>query len=159
MSAMEVDNPPQLNGFSAKPDSEIATSTNGHPQHVKFSGVTEVKTYTVVEMESPTQVQRQKHKARRRARVPKLELEEEGAAGQSAQKPLSPSKLKKMADKDRHSRTGRRGLPKKGLLFCCFGLWRCMGFTVWEASKWIVMREFAVCGNCVVCTSLECNGP
>lgn len=111
---MEVDTPPQLNGFSAKPDSEIATSTNGHPQHVKFSGVTEVKTYTVVEMESPTQVQRQKHKARRRARVPKLELEEEGAAGQSAQKPLSPSKLKKMADKDRHSRTGRRGLPKKG---------------------------------------------
>ena len=28
--------------------------------------------------------------------------------------PPSPSKLKKTAEKDRHSRTGRRGLPKKG---------------------------------------------
>lgn len=27
---------------------------------------------------------------------------------------VSPSKLKKATDKDRHSKTGRRGLPKKG---------------------------------------------
>ena len=33
---------------------------------------------------------------------------------QTATKPISPSKLKKIAEKDRHSRTGRRGLPKKG---------------------------------------------
>ena len=29
---------------------------------------------------------------------------------------MSPSKLKKAVEKDRHSKTGRRGLPKKGML-------------------------------------------
>lgn len=102
---MEIDIPQQLNGFGK----EAAGPTNGFTRgHVEFNGVTEVKTYKVVE-------QRPKHKARRRARVPKLDLCEDDATLQSANpKPVSPSKLKKMAEKDRHSRTGYRGLPKKG---------------------------------------------
>ena len=123
---MEVDIP---NGFSVQPvfmDGDNATTTTNH---VQFNSIAEVKTYKVVghqEQEAMlqqqhgqghNQVQRPKHKARRRARVPKLDLvldDDSSAVGVDVSKPLSPSKLKKMMDKDRHSRTGRRGLPKKG---------------------------------------------
>lgn len=101
---MEVDIPQPVNSYRSSPPS------NGH--HVQFD--TEVK---VVKLPSPqtqqSQQQRPKHKSRRRARVPNLDLAVDEAVGPSL-KPLSPSKLKKMADKDRHSRTGRRGHPKKG---------------------------------------------
>ena len=119
---MEVDIP---NGFSVQPvfmDGDNATTT---ANHVQFNSIAEVKTYKVVghqeqqqqQGQGHNQVQRPKHKARRRARVPKLDLvqdEDPSAVGVDVSKPLSPSKLKKMMDKDRHSRTGRRGLPKKG---------------------------------------------
>ncbi len=105
MSSMEVDIPQPVSSYQSSPPN------NGH-HHVQFD--TEVK---VVQLpSSPQQAQQQqrpKHKSRRRARVPNLELVSDETAGPSA-KPLSPSKLKKMADKDRHSRTGRRGHPKKG---------------------------------------------
>ena len=108
---MEIDIPQQVNGFAQ----QVAESSNGYSRgHVEFNGVTEVKTYTVVE-------QRTKHKARRRARVPKLEINEKDdtSLSNALPKPASPSKLKKMAEKDRHSRTGYRGLPKKGSCMFC----------------------------------------
>ncbi len=109
MSSMEVDTPQPVNRYRSS-----STSSNGH--HVQFD--TEVK---VVKIPLPQQQQqRPKHKSRRRARLPNLELVEDEFA-RSSVKPLSPSKLKKMAEKDRHSRTGRRGQPKKGehIIFTC----------------------------------------
>lgn len=106
MSSMEVDIPQQVDTFKSSP------SANGH--HVQFD--TEVKVVTVPSTSSAIQQQsRPKHKSRRRARVPNLQLDDdETSAMSSTAKPPSPSKLKKMADKDRHSRSGRRGQPKKG---------------------------------------------
>lgn len=111
-----------MNGFQPSfTAGESAVTGN----HVQFNSIAEVKTYKVVEQPGQQQqqqgqgpqAQRPKHKARRRARVPKLDLlqgDDPNALGGEVNKPLSPSKLKKMMDKDRHSRTGRRGLPKKG---------------------------------------------
>ena len=117
---MEVDIP-QVNGFPVQP---TFTAADAGGNHVQFNSVAEVKTYKVIshqeqqpQQQEAAQAPRPKHKARRRARVPKLDiLQGEDAAinGKDMSKPLSPSKLKKMMDKDRHSRTGRRGLPKKG---------------------------------------------
>lgn len=82
---------------------------------VQFNAITEVKTFakpatTIAEDQRP------KHKSRRRARPPKINTNGEATNGglASPTKPLSPSKLKKLAEKDRHSRSGRRGNPKKG---------------------------------------------
>ena len=117
---MEVDIP-QVNGFAVQ---SAFTDKDAAGNHVQFSSVAEVKTYKVVEHQQPLQPsQRPKHKARRRARVPnKIDIpdgEDSTICGEVG-KPLSPSKLKKMMDKDRHSRTGRRGLPKKGMLHQCY---------------------------------------
>lgn len=129
---MEVDIP---NGFSVQPVFMDGDNGKTTANHVQFNSIAEVKTYKVVghqEQEGMlqqqqqqghghSQVQRPKHKARRRARVPKLDLvqnEDPSTVGVDVSKPLSPSKLKKMMDKDRHSRTGRRGLPKKGKWTC-----------------------------------------
>ena len=104
---MEVDIPQQVNSYRNSPP------TNNH--HVHFD--TEIK---VVKLATSTALQQQQprpkqHKSRRRARVPDLDLGDDEMSGvTSTGKPPSPSKLKKMADKDRHSRTGRRGQPKKG---------------------------------------------
>ena len=116
---MEVDLP-QVNGFSVQPAFPVGENSTGN--HVQFNSIAEVKTYKVVEPQQQqqqqlSQAQRPKHKARRRARVPKLELttgEDATGNGGDVGKPASPSKLKKMMEKDRHSRSGRRGLPKKG---------------------------------------------
>lgn len=107
---MEIDLPQPVNGFAK----QATEPTNGFSRaHVEFNGVTEVKTYKVIDS-------RPKHKARHRARVPKLEMNQDVDPTDSAlPKPLSPSKLKKLAEKDRHSRTGYRGLPKKGLCMWC----------------------------------------
>ena len=118
---MEVDIP-QVNGFSIQPPRTTFTEgENPGGNHVQFNSIAEVK---VIEQRqsvstAPQQSQRPKHKARRRARVPKLNIADGEDAATNAlsgeiAKPLSPSKLKKMMDKDRHSRTGRRGIPKKG---------------------------------------------
>ena len=101
---LEFDVPRQVFPYTSAP------TANGH--HVQFD--TDVKVVQVPSTASQQQ-SRPKHKARRRARVPNLQLEDgETSAVSSTAKPPSPSKLKKMADKDRHSRTGRRGQPKKG---------------------------------------------
>ena len=112
---MEVDIP-QVNGFSIQPPPTFADGDNAGGNHVQFNSFAEVK---VIEHQAAApQPQRPKHKARRRARIPnKLNISDGNDSntldGEVA-KPLSPSKLKKMMDKDRHSRTGRRGIPKKG---------------------------------------------
>lgn len=106
MSSMEVDIPPHtehVNGFN-KP-----STTNEH--NVQFD--TEVKVVHISPTGSQQQQNRPKHKARRRARVPNLELENVEMLVAKPPSP-SPSKLKK----DRHSRTGRRGEPKKGEGVC-----------------------------------------
>ena len=95
MSSMEVDIP-QVNGFSELPSSS--------PKRVQFNN--EVTVHKSVEI-------RPKHKARRRAKLPKIDVDGEQSPPQ-LQKPLSPARLKKISEKDRHSRTGLRGLPKKG---------------------------------------------
>lgn len=128
MSSMEVDLPQHINGtFSSYPAGNGSNNTNALTSPlattVQFNAITEVKTFAPTA--PPTSAangdsqQRPKHKARRRARLPKIDTS--GATGNGSLasptlqgKPLSPSKLKKLADKDRHSRTGRRGMPKKG---------------------------------------------
>lgn len=121
---MEVDIP-QVNGFPIQPRTTFTTNgDNPGGNHVQFNSIAEVKLIeqhqSVSASASQQQSQRPKHKARRRARIPKLNIADGGedstvnALGGEVGKPLSPSKLKKMMDKDRHSRTGRRGIPKKG---------------------------------------------
>lgn len=102
MSSMEVDIP----------------QANGLPELLNGSALVQPKVHfsdsiTVDETIKTTFDLRPKHKARRRLRVTVVENSE-----QTATKPISPSKLKKIAEKDRHSRTGRRGLPKKGACAC-----------------------------------------
>lgn len=117
---MEVDIPANFAFGSSNGDA----STSPVAATVQFNAITEVKTFakpatTIAEDQRP------KHKSRRRARPPKIDTTGGGSTmnggGMHALtsptqggKPLSPSKLKKMAEKDRHSRTGRRGNPKKG---------------------------------------------
>lgn len=126
MSSMEVDLPQHVNGtfssYSARNGSNHPpTLTSPLATTVQFNAVTEVKTIppaTLHGVNGDSQ-QRPKHKARRRARLPKIDTSGGSSNGALASptlqgKPLSPSKLKKLAEKDRHSRTGRRGMPKKG---------------------------------------------
>lgn len=122
MSSMEVDVPLHINGnFAYGASKGDATSTSPVAATVQFNAITEVKTFSMPAASATAEEQpRPKHKARRRARVPKLDISggtANGAAVSPTQgKPPSPSKLKKLAEKDRHSRTGRRGMPKKGEL-------------------------------------------
>lgn len=128
MSSMEVDLPQHITGtFASYParngGNDAGNSTSPLAATVQFNAITEVKTFAP--MQPPAGAangessQRPKHKARRRARLPKIDTSGGTSNGALASptlqgKPLSPSKLKKLADKDRHSRTGRRGMPKKG---------------------------------------------
>lgn len=108
MSSMEVDIPQQVNGFE---NTKPKPAGNGLSHHVQFDTTANIKVVKMI----PDQQQRPKHKSRRRARVPKLDIgEDETSTVSSTAKPPSPSKLKKMAEKERHSRTGHRGQPKKG---------------------------------------------
>ena len=101
MSSMEVDGTTSLNGLQ---------SSLGARKSVRFD--TTIGASARVTVFPKTIEVRPKHKARRRARQPKPE--DQAVDGAIPTKPLSPSKLKKVAEKDRHSRTGVRGLPKKG---------------------------------------------
>ena len=112
---MEVDFPQIIPNSFSFGTSNGATSPVAAT--VQFNAITEVKTFakpatTIAEDQRP------KHKSRRRARPPKIntsgEVTNGGLASPTQGKPLSPSKLKKLAEKDRHSRSGRRGNPKKG---------------------------------------------
>lgn len=109
---MEVDLP-QINGL---PEG-IGNGTRPNGQKVvQFSGMDDVRVFNEEISMRP------KQKAARRARMPAALpplADFAGASGEASppsprKLPQSPSKLKKMAEKDRHSRTGRRGLPKKG---------------------------------------------
>ena len=127
MSSMEVDLP--VAGYNGSNGTDNRSPTSNSTVH--FNAVTEVKAFSVPSAlgsaAASGEAHRPKHKARRRARMPlKINVPGEGTANgevgsptaafhfQQGGKPLSPSKMKKMADKDRHSRTGRRGMPKKG---------------------------------------------
>lgn len=119
---MEVDLPQIIpNSFIYGTSNGDAASTSPVAATVQFNAVTEVKTFAKPATTIAEDQQRPKHKARRRARPPKIEVSgnvSNGTSGSPTQgtKPLSPSKLKKLSEKDRHSRTGRRGMPKKGEL-------------------------------------------
>lgn len=120
---MEVDIP--VTDFNGRSNNSVAAHSSPTNNTVHFNAVTEVKAYTVPSSQGQTaggESQRPKHKSRRRARIPpKINMTEDGVANgeasptlfqQQGGKPLSPSKIKR--EKDRHSRTGRRGMPKKG---------------------------------------------
>ncbi len=124
MTSMEVDIP--VAEFNSR-NNNSAAHTSPTNTTVHFNAVTEVKAYAVPSSHGqPTagpESQRPKHKSRRRARIPpRINMSEDGGVtnGEASPtfnlhqggKPLSPSKMKK--EKDRHSRTGRRGMPKKG---------------------------------------------
>lgn len=117
---MEVDLPQIItNSFAYGTSNGDAASTSPVAATVQFNAITEVKTFAKPATTIAEDQQRPKHKARRRARPPKIDTSgstSNGSLGSPTQgtKPLSPSKLKKLAEKDRHSRTGRRGMPKKG---------------------------------------------
>lgn len=103
MSSMEVDVPP-VNGFSLN-QSRVAKKTVHFGSNSTHMAAAEIAIFSNSAEAKP------KHKARRRARHPSKsdEMDDGGAP-----KPISPTKLQKMTEKDRHSRTGVRGLPKKG---------------------------------------------
>lgn len=76
------------------------------PTVVRFGEVSEITLQTQI-------ANRVKRKAKRRGKVLALNG---GVLGDTVSKPPeSPTKMKAKV-KDRHSRTGRRGLPKKGIL-------------------------------------------
>ena len=105
---MEVDIP-QFNGFPNKvAKKSVRFGASGSATSMAAAKVTIVSSnaYKTSADVKP------KHKARRRARHPSKSEELENDS--SATKPLSPNKTQKMAERDRHSRTGVRGLPKKG---------------------------------------------
>lgn len=117
---MEVDLPQIIaNNFAFGTTNGDAPSTSPVAATVQFNALTEVKTFAKPATTIAEDQHRPKHKARRRARPPKIDTSgnfSNGALGSPTlgAKPPSPSKLKKMAEKDRHSRSGRRGMPKKG---------------------------------------------
>lgn len=132
MSSMEVDGG-QLNGLPM---------TMGPRKTVRFNPTIGASAH--VNVISKSIEMRPKHKARRRARQPKPD---EAEAMEECPKPLSPSKLKKISEKDRHSRTGVRGLPKKGkftllcggdflLSECVWALREVLGLTHVWSNMW-----------------------
>ena len=90
-----------MNGFSANGESEP-----WEPQQLfNFGDMADVEELEAIES-------RPKHKAKRRVRL--SSKSEDPAPAPDPASPLSPTKLLKNQVKDRHSRTGRRGEPKKG---------------------------------------------
>ena len=107
MSSMEVD-VPQMNGFVHN-QSKVAKKLVHFGSPLVATGATAAAEVTIVSKAGSSA--KPKHKARRRARHPsKSEDPENGVVV----KPLSPNKVQKMLERDRHSRSGLRGLPKKG---------------------------------------------
>ena len=128
MSSMEVDGV-QVNGLPM---------TMGPRKTVRFNPTVGASAH--VNVISKSIEMRPKHKARRRARQPKPD---ETEAMEDSPKPLSPSKLKKISEKDRHSRTGVRGLPKKGKsTLLCFSI------PLSPMILWWWFSTIDVCGQC-----------
>lgn len=118
---MEVDLPQIIpKNFAFGTTNGDAPSTSPVGATVQFNAFTEVKTFAKPATTIAEDQHHPKHKARRRARPPKIDMIDtngsisNGESPTQVAKPLSPSKLKKLAEKDRHSRSGRRGMPKKG---------------------------------------------
>ena len=87
--------------------------SNGQ-QHQATENSTGVRFGEVSEITLQTQIaNRVKRKAKRRGKVLGLN----GGNLNMDKPPESPTKVKAKT-KDRHSRTGRRGLPKKGIFIC-----------------------------------------
>ena len=108
MSSMEVD-VPQLNGFAYSQSRAAKKSVHfGSPPAT--ASTTAAAEVTIVTKKAGSSA-KPKHKARRRARHPsKSEDVENGSP-----KPISTgNKFHKAMERDRHSRSGVRGLPKKG---------------------------------------------
>lgn len=123
---MEVD-VPQVNGF-AHNQPKVAKKSVHFGSPVTRSAAAEVKIVSAKPYKTPADA-KPKHKARRRARHPSKSDDMEN--GTDAPKPLSPNKVQKMAERDRHSRSGVRGLPKKGILCylsSLFGYYMCVWF-------------------------------
>lgn len=100
-----------MNGIGANGDSE-----HSEPQQLfNFGDMADVEELEAIES-------RPKHKAKRRVRL--SSKSEDPAPGPDPGSPLSPTKLLKNQAKDRHSRTGRRGEPKKG---ACELMWSVLG--------------------------------
>ena len=109
MSSMEVD-VPQLNGFAHNPSKVAKKSVHFGSPPALANATTAAAEIAIVTKRSESNA-KPKHKARRRARHPsKSEDLENGGVP----KPISPCKVHKMAERNRHSRSGMRGLPKKG---------------------------------------------
>lgn len=101
---MEVERPVlgrAMNGVDANGDGE----TQEPQQLFNFGDMADVEELEAIES-------RPKHKAKRRVRL--SSKSEDPAPDPGPASPLSPTKLLKNQVKDRHSRTGRRGEPKKG---------------------------------------------
>ena len=113
MSSMEVD-VPQLNGFSHNQTARVGKKSVHFGLPPSAPNTMAAAEVTIVSKKMGSSA-KPKHKARRRARHPSKseEFENEGTA-----KPVSPNKVQKMMERDRHSRTGIRGLPKKGVCVC-----------------------------------------
>ena len=106
---MEVD-VPQLNGFAHNPSKVAKKSVHFGSPPALANATTAAAEIAIVTKRSESNA-KPKHKARRRARHPsKSEDLENGGVP----KPISPCKVHKMAERNRHSRSGMRGLPKKG---------------------------------------------
>ena len=110
MTSMEVDVPQVTNGFSNSQSAGSKKTVHFGPTSTRMAAADVTMVFG-----SSAEV-RPKHKARRRARHPSKSDDVE----EVTPKPISPTKLKKMSEKDRHSRTGVRGLPKKGENFLFF---------------------------------------
>ena len=111
MSSMEVD-VPQLNGFAYNPSKVAKKSVHFGSPPAPANATTAAAEITIVTKKTESSA-KPKHKARRRARHPSKSEDVENGGG--VPKPISPNKVHKMAERNRHSRSGMRGLPKKGV--------------------------------------------
>lgn len=107
---MEID-VPQLNGFAYNASKVAKKSVHFGSPPASAGAATAAAEITIVTKKSGSSA-KPKHKARRRARHPSKSEDVENG---EVPKPISPSKVHKMAERNRHSRSGLRGLPKKGV--------------------------------------------
>ena len=119
MSAMEVD-VPQFNGFSyhGKHQPKVAKKAVHFGSSPTASSTSTAAAQVTVVSNSAYKTSsdaKPKHKARRRARHPSKSEDLENDDTGALTKPISSNKAQKIAERDRHSRSGVRGLPKKGI--------------------------------------------
>lgn len=96
-------------------DNVFTPQINKPNKTVHFGENIDIPVDVAVKQQTDTQ---SKNKARRRARTSSSGSKDEDE--EATARPIAPSKLRKLAEKDRHvSRSGKgRGKPKKGQLIC-----------------------------------------